>query len=86
MNERVSEQQAELELASEPALDDPNAWLRDDPDLEPAPSDDDPAAQLTKPGGGEPRDEEPTEIAEEFDPSVAVGPEQQAMRIDDEPG
>jgi hypothetical protein len=83
----MSEQQEGLELdTEEQALDDPKTWRRADPDREPASTEDRPAgAQLTKPGGGgEPGDEEPTEIAEEYEPSTTVGPEQQAMHVEDE--
>lgn len=82
-----SEQQEGLELdVEQQALDDPKTWRREKPDREPASSQERPeGVQLTKPGGGgEPGDEEPTEIAEEYEPATTTGPEQQAMRVEDE--
>lgn len=79
-----SEQDANLELGPEDPLEDPPSWREDDPDR----ADDDatatPADQLTKPGGGgEPGDEEPTEIAEHAGTDYPTGPEHQAVRIEE---
>ncbi len=81
-----SEQQENLELDAEPALDDPKAWRREKPDRVPVSDDDRPTGeQLTKPGGGgEPGDDEPAEVAQAYEPSTTTGPEQQAMRVEDE--
>jgi hypothetical protein len=81
-----SEQDENLELADEAPVEDPPSWAEHDPDRA-EPADTVPADQLTKPGGGgEPGDEEPTEIAESAGRDHLAGPEHGATRIDDEPG
>ncbi|MCT2582382.1 hypothetical protein [Actinophytocola gossypii] len=84
MTDPRSEQDGDLELDAEPPYEDPRAWRDHDPDLAEN-ADPDPAEQLTVPGGGgEPGDTEPTAIAEEYDPAYPGGPEQDAVRVDEE--
>jgi hypothetical protein len=81
-----SEQDESLELAAEAPVEDPPSWAEQDPDRA-EPADTTTADQLTTPGGGgEPGDEEPTEIAEAAGRDHLAGPEHAATRIDDEPG
>jgi len=79
-----SEQESELELGGEPPMEEPLAWQADDPDVADV-GGKDAAGQLTAPGGGgAPGDEEPTEIAEPAGEAYPGGPEQQAVRVDEE--
>lgn len=79
-----SEQESGLELDHEPPLDDPRDWQANDPDR--AGVDERPAEQFTAPGGGgEPGDDEPDAIAEDVGTTYPGGPENQAVRIEDEP-
>jgi hypothetical protein len=79
-----SEQQENLELANEPATDEPEVWRAADPDRAEEPGAESPAPQFTPPGGGgAPGDREPTEIAEDAGSAYPAGPEQGATRIED---
>lgn len=73
-----SEQQDHLELADEPAVDDPPSWVVDDPDLAEV-TGTDPGEQLTRADDGE-----RTEIAEERGTAYPAGPESAAVRVDEE--
>lgn len=77
-----SEQQENLELDREPRDDDPRPWLRDDPDRARESTGAPPGHQVTPPGGGEPVDREPDEIAEDGGHHTEIGPEHNALRIE----
>lgn len=79
-----SEQQERLELDREVEPDglDSSAWNRDDPDA--AASSREPIQLAPVEGDGPPVDTEPDEVAVEAGPSPAAGPEQAALRVDDE--
>jgi hypothetical protein len=77
-----SEQQEHLELEPEAPADDPRGWQRHDPDRARHATGVPSGRQVTPPDGGEPLDREPTEIAEDAGTGTAVGPEQQAVRVE----
>jgi hypothetical protein len=84
VDEPRSEQEELLELAAEPAEDDPRSWREADPDLA-RETDGFPAGhQISATDDGRPTDDEATEIAVDGGSSVVAGPEQQAVHIEAE--
>jgi hypothetical protein len=77
-----SEQQENLELEAEPREDDPRRWRADDPDRARESTGAPPGRQITPPGGGEPPDREPDEIAEDAGAYAEIGPEQHGLRVE----
>jgi hypothetical protein len=79
-----SEQQEHLELDRDPEPDglDSRAWGRDDPDT--GTSSREPTQLQAVDGDGPPVDTEADEVAVEAGTSPAAGPEQAALRVEDE--
>ncbi len=82
-----SEQEERLELADQPAEDDPRPWRDEDPDHAREADGFPPGHQVSPPNEGPQADDEPDEIAQDRGTSTVTGAEQQALHIetDEEP-
>lgn len=77
-----SEQDERLELATEPAEDDPRTWREADPDVARESDGFPPGHQISAPDDGRPTDTEASEIAVDGGVSSGTGAEHQAVRVD----
>ena len=77
-----SEQEERLELADEPADDDPRPWQADDPDHAHETDGFPPGHQVSPTNDGPLADDEPDEIAQDHGTKTATGAEQQALHIE----
>jgi hypothetical protein len=76
-----SEQQERLELADQPAEEDPRPWREADPDLARESDGFPPGRQLSLPDETPLSDTEPDEIAKDGGTGTVTGPEQQAVHV-----